>query len=83
MHGVRAGLGRDVDDLADVQVCLRRRAAVERVRLVGDHDVQGVEVLVGVDGHAGQARVPAGACHPDRDLAAVRDQNFAQFRLRN
>ena len=82
VHSVRAGHGRDVDDLADVQVRLRRRAAVERVRLVGDLDVQGVEVLVGVDGHAGQACVPAGASHADRDLAAVRDQDFAQFRLR-
>jgi hypothetical protein len=33
----------------------------------------GIEILVGVDGDAGQARVLAGASDPDRDLAAVRD----------
>jgi hypothetical protein len=41
--------------------------------------VQGVEVLLGVDGDAGQARVTAGTRHPDGNLAAVRDQDFPQF----
>jgi hypothetical protein len=41
--------------------------------------VQGIEVLVGVDGDAGQARVTAGTRHPDGNLAAVRDQDFPQL----
>jgi hypothetical protein len=73
VHGVGVRPPRDRDDLVDVQVGLRRGGAVERVRLVGGAHMQGIEILVGVDGDAGQARVPAGASHPDRDLAAVRD----------
>ena len=58
------------------------RGAAQRVRLVGARDVQGVEVWLGVDGDAGQARVTAGPRHPDGDLAAVRDQDFPQFDYR-
>jgi hypothetical protein len=82
VHGIGARARRDGDDLLDVQVRLRRRGAVQRVRLVGGTHVQGVEVLLGVDGDAGQARVTAGTRHPDGNLAAVRDQDFPQFGYR-
>src|SRR5487761_1543947 len=47
VYRVGARLRRDLDDLADVQVRLGRRAAAERVGLVGDPHVHGIEVLVG------------------------------------
>jgi hypothetical protein len=81
VDGVGAGPGGDLDDLVNVQVGLRRSAAAQRIRLVRDLDVQGIEIGVGVDGDAGEPGVPAGARYPDRDLAAVRDQNFPQFGL--
>jgi hypothetical protein len=73
VHGVGVSAPGDGDDLVDVQVGLRRGGPVKRVGLIGGPHVLGVEVLVGVDGDAGQAGIPAGARHPDRDLAAVRD----------
>ena len=79
VHRVGAGPRRDGDDLLDVEVGLRRGRPVQRVRLVRGPDVLRVEILVGVDGDAGQARVTAGTCHADGDLAAVRDQDFPQF----
>ena len=79
VNGIGAGPRRDRDDLFDVQVGLCRGGAVERVGLVGGLDMQGVEVLVGVNGDAGQARVTTCTRHPQGNLAAVRDQDFPQF----
>ena len=73
VHGIGVGAPGDGDDLVNVQVGLRRGGPLEGVGLVGGPHVLGVEVLVGVDGDAGQAGVPAGTRHPDRDLAAIRD----------
>jgi hypothetical protein len=76
VHRVGAGLPRGVDDLVDDQVRVTRRAAAERERLVGRAHVQRVAVGVGVDRHAGQAGVLAGAGHAHRDLTAVGDQDL-------
>ena len=76
VHRVRAGAGRDVEDLGDVQVGVRRGRAVQRVRLVGEPDEQRVAVRVGVHGHTGQAVVGGGTDHPDGDLAPVGDQDL-------
>ena len=40
MDGVGAATGRDVEDLGDVQVGLRRCRAAQRVRLVRERDEQ-------------------------------------------
>ena len=73
---VGAGLSRDLDDLLDAEIRLRRGGPVQRVRLVGQPGVQPVEVLFGVDRHAGQPGVPAGPDDAYRDLAAVRDEDL-------
>jgi len=59
-----------------VEVGLARGAPPEAVGLVGDLDVQGVPVRVGVHRHRLQTRVGAGSRHPDRDLAAVGNEHL-------
>jgi hypothetical protein len=61
MHRVGPGLRRRFEDLADVQVGFRRALAAQRVPFIRHRRVQGVQVRVGMDGRAGQARVP---CRP-------------------
>ena len=63
-----------VDDLADVEVGLRRRAAAERDRLVGLAHEGRVGVGVGVDRDGRDAHRARGAEDAARDLAAVGDQ---------
>src|SRR5690606_2463078 len=43
-------------------------------------DVERVDVGFGVDRDAAEACVPAGARHPDSDLASVGDENFTHGR---
>ena len=78
VHRVGAGLLGDRDDLVDVEVGVGRGRAAERVGLVGQPDEQRVAVGVGVDRHAADPGVLAGADHADRDLAAVGDQDLLQ-----
>ncbi|GAA3471610.1 hypothetical protein GCM10018965_061630 [Nonomuraea roseola] len=81
MDGVRPGLGGDAQQLGDVEVGLGRRPAAERVSLAGDPDVERVEVLLGVDGDAGEPGVLARPGDPHGDLATIGDQNFPHRRL--
>ena len=62
----RAGGG---DDLVDVEV------AADAHRVVGLADVRGAVVEVGVDRDAAHAEGAAAADHPQRDLAAVGDED--------
>ena len=78
VHRVGAGLLGHRDDLGDVEVGVGRGRAAQRVRLVGEPDEQRVPVGVGVDGDAADPGVLAGPDHPDRDLAAVGDQDLLQ-----
>jgi hypothetical protein len=77
VHRVGAGRPGGGEDLVDAQVRVGRRAAAERERLVGEPDVPGVPVRLGVDRDAGQPGVPAGPGHPDGDLAPIGDQHGA------
>jgi hypothetical protein len=81
VYGVRAGPFRHVEQLVDAQVRVGGGVAAQRVRLVGEGDVRGVAVGVGVDGDAAEAGVPAGADDPDGDLAAVGDEHLAHATL--
>ena len=58
VHRVGAGLRRRVEDLADVEVRLRRRAAPEGEGLVGELHVQCVAIGIGVHRHGLRARRP-------------------------
>ena len=76
VHRVGAGPAGDREQLLDDEVGLGARGAVERVRLVGQHDVPGVPILVGVDGDRGDPRVSGGADDTHRDLSPIGDQDL-------
>ena len=80
VHAVGAAAPDDVEDLLGVEVALGRGLAAEGVGLVGQADVQGVAVEVGVHGHGGDAQLLAGADDPDGDLAPVGDQDLGAAR---
>ena len=71
VHRVGAGLLARLDELVDDEVGVGGRRATEREGLVGDPDVQGVAVRIGVDRDRGVAGVPTGPDHSDRDLATI------------
>ncbi len=78
VHRVSTSVGRDLDDLGDVEVGLRRRRAAEGVGLVGQPHEEGVTVGVGVDRDRADAGVLARTDDTDGDLAAVGDQDLLQ-----
>ena len=79
VHRIGARRARDGDDLVDVEVGVGGGGAVEGVRLVGDPHELRVAVGVGVDRHARDPGVLAGADDPHRDLAAVGDEDLLQW----
>ena len=72
VDGVGAG---DLQETLDVEVGLGRRAAVQRVCLIGRRHVGGACVGVGVDGDGGHAGLAHGLDDAQRDLAAVDDED--------
>ena len=64
------------DDRRHVQVAQRRRRRADAHRLVGQLDVLGVAVGLGIDHHRLDAHLAAGALDAQGDLAAVGDQDF-------
>src|SRR5207253_11392519 len=77
VDGGGPALARCLDDVADVEVALRWRGFADVVRLVGEAEVEGVAVDLGVDGNRGDAEFLAGAEDPDRNLATVGDKEPA------
>ena len=61
-----------------VEVALGRGLPAEGVRLVGQADVQGVAVELGVHGDGGDPELAAGADDPHGDLASVGDQDLLE-----
>ena len=78
MNGVGAGAACRIDDAIDPQVTVGRRVASDRHRLVCHPHVTRGAIALGIDGDRRDAHLAARADDPDRDLAAVRDQNLAQ-----
>src|SRR5215212_6564975 len=78
MDRLGAGPPRSVDDPLLVEVALGGRARSDQVRLVGDGGVEGQAVGIRVDGHGPDPELAKGAKNPDRDLAAVGDQNLSE-----
>ena len=76
MDRVGAGLLRRVEQLAEIEVGLRGGLAAECERLVGEPDVWGVGVGLGVHGHARDPGVLGRADHPDGDLSAIGYQHL-------
>src|SRR3954452_21022800 len=61
-----------------MQVALPRGGRTDADALVGEADVHGVAVRGRVHGDCRDAELAAGPLHPQRDLAAVSDQDFAE-----
>ena len=78
VDGVHAVLPRQADDAVDVEVGLDRLAGLaEAVGLVGLEAVQGVAILVRVDGDRADAEFVGRAEHANGDLAAIGDEELA------
>jgi hypothetical protein len=77
VDGVGAGLARDVEQLLLDEVALARGGPAEGVGLVGDLDVQGIPVRVGVDRDRGDPAVRARPRDADGDLTTICDQDLA------
>ena len=75
VHGVGAVGAGGVEQGGDVQVAVGGGRRTETRGPVGSQDVRGVGVGVGIHRHGFDAGDAAGADHPQRDLAAVGDQN--------
>ncbi len=80
VNRVGAGLLGGLQQLAEVEVGLRRGLTTQREGLVGQLDVRSVGVRLGVDRHAGQTGVLGRADHPHRDLTAIGDENLGDRR---
>ena len=78
VDGVGAGDLAGGQQLRDVEVGLPRRRRADAHALVGKAHVHGVGVGGRMDGDRGDAELLAGAQHPQRDLAAVGDQDLAE-----
>jgi len=65
-------------DRVDVQVALRGKRPADLEALVHRRPMEGPAVRFRVDAHAMNPHGSGGAGHPDRDLAAVRDQHAAE-----
>ncbi|MNS72731.1 hypothetical protein D3C72_1061510 [compost metagenome] len=76
MHGIGAAAARDLEQLGDIQVGVRRAVAVEAVGFVGQARVDCVDIGIGIDGNGGHAIVGAGADDANGDLATVGNQDF-------
>ena len=66
----------NVEDQIAPQIALRRRCGAQPIRLIRMQYMQRGAVGIGVDGHRGQPHLTAGANHPQRNLAAIRNQHF-------
>ena len=78
MHAVGTAARDGVEDRRGVEVALRGGLATEGVRLVGEPDVHGVAIELGVHGHRGDAELAGGADDAHGDLAAVGDEDLLQ-----
>ena len=78
MDRLGAGLLGGLDDLLDVQVALGRHRRADQEGLVGLAHVRRVAVDLRVDGDRADAHLLQRAGDPDRDLAAVGDQDLLE-----
>ena len=80
MDRLRAGALGGVEQPLDDEIALGGRAWADQVRLVGRAHVERVAVGLGVDGDGADAELAQRAEDPDRDLAAVRDEDLPERR---
>ena len=78
MDGIGAGLLRGLKNAGDAEVALANQRRAEAHGLVGESDVRGVLVGVGVDRDGAVAHRLGGAHDPPGDLAAIGDQDLGE-----
>ena len=78
MHGIGAGGPGGRDDPVDGEIALGRGRRSQQHRLVGEQHVERLPVGLGEDGDAGDAHLAAGSDDPDRDLAAIGDEDLLE-----
>jgi hypothetical protein len=78
VHTIGAAAANGVEDRLGVEVALGRGLAAECVRLVGEPDVEGVPIELGVDRDRRDAELAGGPDDADGDLAPVGDQDLLQ-----
>ena len=76
MHGVSAGDLAGGDDLVDVEVAVTRGRRADADALVGEAHMHGVGIRRRMHGNRGDTQLLAGPQDPERDLAAVGDEDF-------
>jgi hypothetical protein len=62
----------------DIKIALRRGRCPEMGGFIGLADMQGGAIRVGVDGHGADTHLTQCAYNPQRDLAAIGDQNLCE-----
>ena len=67
---------RNVDELLDVEIGVRRTAATKTIGLVGQCHEQRVHIRIGIDGDGLEPVVAAGADDAHGDFAAIGNQHF-------
>ena len=81
MDGLRIGhLGRR-NDRGNVQVAQGRWGRTDADRFVGQFDVLGFAVCLGVHNDRLDTQLATGALHAKRDFAAIGDKNFPEHAL--
>ena len=75
MDRLRAGALRRIEHPVDVEVALTGRRRPDQYGGVGLADMPGAGVGLAVDGDRADPHLPESADHPDRDLAAVGDED--------
>ncbi len=78
MHGIGAGLVRRFEDAVDAEIALADRRRADAHGLVGESDVRGVLVRVGIYGDGAIAHRLGRAHDAPGDLAAIGDKDLGK-----
>ena len=78
MHGIGAGDLAGRQDGGDVEIAVLRGGRADADALVGKPHMHGVRVGGRMHRHGRDAELLAGAQHPQRDLAAIGDQDLIE-----
>ena len=81
VHAVGTAPLDHIEDGLGVEVALGGCLATQRIRLVGQPDVEGVAVELGVDRHGGDPELLAGTDDTDSDFAPVGDEDLLEHRI--
>ena len=80
MDGVRPGDGGGRQDRRHVEIGVARRRRADAHAFVGQADMHGLGIGGGMHGDRRDAHFAAGALDPQRDFAAIGDQDFVEHR---